>query len=186
MRRTQEDIQDELLVLECQDGSEAAVRTLIGRWQPRLARLAWRLTGEREGASDVVQDAWLAIIRGIKRLDDPARFRSWAFRIVANRCADWIRRRAVRRGAAKNLEHACAESGTGAPATTDAPGEVDRLRHVLARLPDDQRALLALHYLDGMGIAELASVFELPAGTVKSRLYHARDRLRRELERNES
>ena len=68
MSRTHEDIRDELLVLECQEGDADALKTLIKRWQPRLGRLAWRLTAEREAARDVVQDTWLAIVRGIKRL----------------------------------------------------------------------------------------------------------------------
>jgi RNA polymerase sigma-70 factor (ECF subfamily) len=185
MQRTHEDIQDELLVLECQDGDEAALRVLIGRWQPRLAGLAWRLTADREGARDVVQDAWLAIIRGIKRLDDPARFRSWAFRIVTNRCVDWTRRRTVRRGANVALADARRHDEPAAGASTGDRWEADPVLRVMAELPDDQRAILALHYLEGMGIAEIAGVLRVPAGTVKSRLYHARNGLKRELERNE-
>ena len=110
MTRTHEDIQDELLVLQCQEGDGDALKALIARWQPRLARLAWRLTGESEAARDVVQDAWLAIVRGLKRLDDPARFRWWAYRIVTNKCADWIRRRSVRRIAAQELRDVAAST----------------------------------------------------------------------------
>ena len=78
MGRTHEDIRDELLVLHCQAGDAEALKTLIVRWQPRLVRLAWRITADPEAARDIVQDAWLAIIRGLQRLDDPALFRSWA------------------------------------------------------------------------------------------------------------
>ena len=186
MSRTSEDIQDELLVLQCQDGDGEAMKTLIRRWQPRLGRLAWRLTGEREAARDIVQDAWLAIVRGLRRLDDPARFRSWAYRIVGNKCADWTRRRIVHRAAADKLRDTV-ESASGDPSNrAAAASEVDRLRAALRTLPDEQRAILSLHYLDGMGVSEIAGVLSVPRGTVKSRLHHARSRLKQTLERTKS
>ena len=58
-----------------------------------------------------------------------------------------------------------------------------RLRSALATLPEEQRAILSLHYLDGMSVADIARVLDVPEGTVKSRLFHARDRLRQTLER---
>ena len=61
--------------------------------------------------------------------------------------------------------------------------DVQKLRSALAQLPDDDRAILSLHYLDGMGVAEIARVLEVPEGTVKSRLFHARNRLKQTLER---
>ena len=141
MTRTHEDIQDELLVLQCQEGDGDALEALIVRWQPRLARLAWRLTGESEAARDVVQDAWLAIVRGLKRLDDPARFRWWAYRIVTNKCADWIRRRSVRRSAAKEIRDAAASTRDDSSHQTDSADDVARMRDAMAKLPDEQRAV---------------------------------------------
>ena len=183
MTRTHEDIQDELLVLQCQEGDGDALRTLIARWQPRLARLAWRLTGEREAARDVVQDAWLTIVRGLNGLDDPARFRSWAYRIVTNKCADWIRRRTVRRSVAQQLRDVAPSTRDDSLNQTDSADDVARMRDAMAKLPDEQRAVLSLHYLDEMDVREIARVLGVPEGTVKSRLHHARNRLKEALER---
>ncbi len=186
MSRTHEDIQDELLVLQCQEGDGEAMKVLIARWHPRLGRLAWRLTGERDAAQDIVQDAWLAIVRGLRRLDDPARFRSWAYRIVTNKCADWTRRRVVQRSAAEDLR-AAAVSGSGSSSSdAESTDPVIRIRDALAKLPSEQRAVLSLHYLDGIGVAEIARTLDVPEGTVKSRLYHARSRLKHVLERMET
>lgn len=185
MSKTHDEILDELLVFQCQDGDGNAFKTLIERWQPRLSRLAWRLTGEREAARDIVQDAWLAIVRGLRRLDDPARFRSWAYRIVSNKCADWTRRRVVLRNAAQDMKASAARVLDGRSNDEDSADEVSQMRHALARLPDDQRAILALHYLDGMRMAQIARVLGVPQGTVKSRLHHARNRLRQSMERME-
>lgn len=183
MRRTHEDIQDELLVLQCQEGDSDALRALIGRWQPRLARLAWRLTAEREATGDVVQEAWLAIVRGLKRLDDPSRFRSWAYRIVKNKCADWTRQRVAHRTATQRLRDQTAKTARVPATETD---DIGRLREVLATLPQEQRAILSMHYSDEMSVADMAAVLGVPEGTVKSRLFHARNRLREVLERIES
>ncbi len=184
MTRTPEDIQDELLVLRCQDGAEDALKTLIARWQPRLGRLAWRLTGEREAARDIVQDAWLSIVRGLRRLDDPARFRSWAYRILGNKCADWTRRRVAQRRITRELQ-ATATDCSEPLEDRGSANDVTRIRVALTTLPDDQRAILSLRYLDEMAVAEIAGVLSVPAGTVKSRLFHARTRLKRALERIE-
>jgi len=185
MARTHQDVEDELLVLRCQEGDGEALRALFLRWQPRLLRLAWRLTGEAEAARDVVQDAWVAIVRSMRRLDDPARFRAWACRIVGNRCADWTRRRVVRRGATKPWNAATVADAAAPPSDPDAADEAAEMRSALAALPGEQRAILSLHYLEGMGVAEIARVLDVPAGTVKSRLYHARNRLRLAMERVE-
>lgn len=182
MSRTPENIQDELLVLRCQAGDADALRVLIERWQPRFGRFAWHLTNDREATRDVVQDAWMAIVRGIKRLDDPALFRSWAYRIVSNKCADWLRQRIAQRGLAQEPRVA-PEPASREPDSSD---EVEPLRRALRRLPDEQRAILSLHYLDGMSVAEIARVMDVPTGTVKSRLHHARNRLKTALERIET
>jgi RNA polymerase sigma-70 factor (ECF subfamily) len=178
MRRSHEDIQDELLVLRWQGGELEALDALVFRWQPRLWRLAARLTSDRDAASDLVQEAWLAIVRGLGRLDDPARFRVWAYRIVANKCADRVRRRAVRRNAAQELQSlAAAREEDGGPSSLNGADEASRLRAALWRLPDDLRTTLALHYLEGLSVLEIAAVFNAPAGTVKSRLHNARAQL---------
>jgi RNA polymerase sigma-70 factor (ECF subfamily) len=186
MKRTQEDIQDELLVLQCQSGDSHALKALIARWQPKLAVLAWRLTSQREAAQDIVQDSWMAIVRGLKRLDDPARFRTWAYRIVKNKCMDWMRRRAVERKASKELHDAALLESVEIEGESQTDRDVRLLRLAMSQLPQEQRAMLSLHYLDGMSVTEIGRVLDVPAGTVKSRLHHARNHLKRELERVET
>jgi len=182
MQRSPDDIQDELLVLRCQSGDGEALKALVFRWHPRLRRLAGRLT-DGDAASDVVQDSWLAIVRGLRRLDDPTRFRVWAYRIVRNKCADWNRRRATRRVAMLKLQAgAIGCSKNDEQTSLENADEVRRMRAALRRLPDDERAMLSLHSIGGLSVLEIAAVFSLPTGTVKSRLYGARERLRKAIE----
>jgi len=175
---SRERVVDEMLVLAAQAGETDAFDRLATRWYPRLLRHARRLTGDAEGAREAVQEAWVAIARGLGRLDDPARFGPWAFRITGRRCGDWIERRvrARRRGAGM-------DEARDAPATTDPPGDaLARARDALRRLDPQRRALMAMFYIEGLSVAEIGQVLEIPAGTVKSRLYHAREELRAALE----
>ncbi len=173
MRDRQEQIRDEVLVLRSQEGEAEAFRMLVGRWQNRLWRHAVRMVRNGDVAWDVVQDAWLAIIRGLSRLDDPAAFPAWAYRIVTCRCADWIRRQARLNRMTKEL--------SSRPLRDAASGdldEIDALRQAIHRLDPDQRATLSLHYLEGYSIEQVARILGIPAGTVKSRLHHARNDLK--------
>ena len=93
MQDKRSQIEDELLVMDAQTGDRSAMEALVRRWQKRLWLHALRLTGDREAAWDVTQQAWLGIVKGLRRLRDPARFRAWAYRIISNESADWIRKK---------------------------------------------------------------------------------------------
>jgi len=92
-------LNDELLVLRCQEGDTRAFELLVGRWQRRLWRHAWRLTSDEGDAWDATQEAWIGISRGIGRLTDAAAFPAWVYRIVSNKCRDSVRRKRRRREA---------------------------------------------------------------------------------------
>jgi len=126
----------------------------------------------------------MAIVRGINRLDDPARFRSWAYRIVANKCADWTRRRVADRNAVRQFRDESSPADNR-PNDVNSHDTVARLRAAMSTLPGEQRAVLSLHYIDGMPVGEIARVIGIATGTVKSRLHHARSKLKRMMERAE-
>jgi RNA polymerase sigma factor (sigma-70 family) len=186
--RQPEHILDELLVLASQDGDARALEALVRRYQQRLLRHAQRLTGSVDAAGDVTQETWLAIARGLRRLDDPARFRAWAFRILTHKAADWIRKRQRGRALQKSVE-----SREPRPGSSDlenesaghAAGTTSRLRSAIAQLSPELQAVIGLHYGEGLSMAEIAHVLGVPDGTVKSRLHAARSRLRQSIERSE-
>jgi RNA polymerase sigma factor (sigma-70 family) len=180
--RTPDEVYDELLVLRAQGRDREALGTLVDRWQPRLLRHALRLTGDAEAADEVLQEAWLAIVRGLRGLDDPARFPAWAYRIVGNKSADWVRRAMRHRGATRPLDE---EPAAPDPPSTGPEPEIAALRRALGQLEPQRRAILSMFYLDGMSVRQIAESFGLPVGTVKSRLHHARNHLKQILERNE-
>jgi len=174
---------DEWLVLRSQDGHAEAFELLVARWQPRLLRYARRLLASERGAADAgheaVQEAWLAIVRGLGRLQDPARFRTWAYRIVSRRCIDRFRRRHRDRQLTEAVaREAARDASEGSPAEAPDHG----LRAALRRLDPMHRCVLELRYLDGLNVREVAEALDIPVGTAKSRLFHARKRLKRTME----
>lgn len=173
-----DDTYDQWLVLRFQDGDKRALAELVERWQPRLFRQAMRLVERPADAEEVVQTAWVSIVRGLRGLRDPACYRRWAYRIVTNKAADWIRLRQRDRILAQPLEEEPSDTTPGEQAE-----EVDILRCTLRQLPNDQRMILGLFYLEEMSVSEVAHVLDLSPGTVKSRLFHARKKMKEKLER---
>jgi RNA polymerase sigma factor (sigma-70 family) len=166
-------------------GDERALAALVARWQPSLLRHAARLLSDREAAKDAVQEAWLDIMRGLDRLDDRSLFGVWAFRILTRKCQRALRGRYAQAAAREALasEALVAEQTAPRPgARTEAALDAERIGLALKSLPPGQLVVMELHYLDGFTVAEIAVSLSLPAGTVKTRLMHARRKVRALLE----
>jgi RNA polymerase sigma-70 factor (ECF subfamily) len=181
MDRARARVIDELLVMRSQAGCREAFDLLMRRWQRPLWRYARRLTGDNDAAWDVMQETWMSILGQMRRLTDPAWFAAWAHRIVRNKCADSSRSAARRRRLAGALAD---RQRAGNDPPQEAPGEA--VAEAMRRLPPEGRELLALRYGGDLNILEIAVVLGIPAGTVKSRLHHAREQLRQILEGAES
>ena len=183
IKREFQDVLDEFLVLRCQDGETEALEELVRRWQKQLLGHAWRLTGDGNAARDIVQESWLAIAGGIRRLKDPALFNRWAYRIVSHKSADWVRRRQRDRRLAVSVARSLDGETQAEPEPAATDDDIAALRRAIRRLSPDHKVILSLYYFDEKGIPAIAEILSIPAGTVKSRLYHARQHLRRRLER---
>lgn len=179
MAASREKALEAYLVAAARTGDRRALAQLARLRGPRLLAHAARLLGDREGARDVVQEAWIEIIRGLGGLRDEAAFLPWALRIVTRRVAREIGRRGRRRALAVAIE---AETQTSVPEAGPAAVEATRVRAALGSLPPDQAATVALFYLEDLTVAEVATALDVPVGTVKTRLMHARRKLRDMLE----
>jgi RNA polymerase sigma factor (sigma-70 family) len=181
VKRSAARLLDEYLVAAARTGDGKAFAMLAERWHPKLTAHAWRLTGDRDSALDAAQSAWVEMVRGLGGLQDERAFPAWAYRIVSRRCARFVGR-AVRD---RRLAESLASEPIDAPEQPDVPLEQERLRSAIAKLPPDQRSAIALFYLEEMSVAEVAVALEIPAGTVKTRLMHARAKLRSAFEGDE-
>lgn len=171
-------LENKLLVLRSQTGEKDAFEQLVSRWQNPLWRHAYGLTGDREAAWDAVQDTWVAVVRGIRRLEDADAFPKWVFTILRNHCTDWVKRRQKSR----HLEEELQPDIEGTPSHEVSTAARVDVWTALAGLDERQREMVSLHYTQGFGTREIAEITGIPEGTVKSRLYHAREELRRIME----
>ena len=165
---------DELLAIRCQLGEREAFADLIDRWHEPLWRYLRRLADSNEAADDLVQDTWVRVLRGIAGLRDVSRLRPWLFGIARRIAMDRLRLLYARPAATED-----ALDGLAAP-EVDATLETDlaSLEDGLAALPIRERETLALFYLRELSVEQIATLLEVPAGTVKSRLFRARQMLR--------
>ena len=174
-----ERIADGLLLLRCQQGDGEAFAELVRRWQARLFRHACRMTGEREAAADVVQESWLAVLKGLPRLADVDAFPKWVYTVVTNRSADWVRKRQRQRRLTAAWTEKQQEAANDASRTRAAPSS---LADALEPLNTRERGLITLYYIEGFSTEEIADILSIPRGTVKSRLHAARAKIRAQME----
>ena len=157
------------LVERARQGEHDAFADLIDGRLARLDAAARLILRDGELARDAVQETMIRAWRDLPGLRDPDRFDAWLQRLLANACLDLVRRR-KRRVIEVEL------TPIDAPSTVDiATGLADRqlLDQALAGLAPGHRAVVALHYLLGMPLPEVAASLGIPLGTAKSRLHYA-------------
>jgi RNA polymerase sigma-70 factor (ECF subfamily) len=173
------DAEHDLLVLDAQRGQRRALDALVRHHHADLVRYAHSLCHEPAMARDAVQEAWITVSGRLRRLDDPRAFRSWLYHAVRWRTLDAQRRR--QRRAETSLEHVDDDVLAG-PDDRDRRDQRIGLEAALDALPALERETLDLFYRRGLGVREIAHVQDVPAGTVKSRLFRARQQLQQTLE----
>jgi RNA polymerase sigma-70 factor (ECF subfamily) len=166
---------DAALVRAAQGGSAEAVDELFRRHWPAAHRAAWLVVHDAAAAEDIAQEAFVSALRGLDRFDRRRPLAPWLHRIVVNRAIDWARARALRPETAAD-----ALPEPAAPEATDDIGP--DLISALADLGPEHRAVVVLRHLLGYTPGEIATMLDLPRGTVNSRLRRALDALARALE----
>lgn len=170
---------DDYQALLASEGDRQAFTLLYKRWHPRLLRFAYRLTRDREAAQDVMQEAAMAMAKNIRKLQDPAKFSAWAYTIVRRRSADHIQK------AMKERDIKMRFKADYKPVSSNVADETLSLKQALARLPPADQVLLKLFYIDGMSGADMSGAMGIPLGTIKSRLFTARAKLKSTYETHE-
>ena len=173
--------EQDLVVLTAQNGNDRAFGLLFRSYHKSLLGFAIKLSNDRELSNDAVQEAWIKIAKNIRQLKDPRAFRSWIYRLVRWKVMDLLRKRS-REG--DQLEQLNEEIISGL--VENKTDEDQTLSISLARLPNVEKQIIHLFYLDEMKIAEISTVLEIPAGTVKSRLNRARQMLKQRYQRLEN
>jgi RNA polymerase sigma-70 factor, ECF subfamily len=164
---------DAALLRAIDRGDRVALEELFNRHWPAVHRAAWLVSHDAQAAEDIAQEAFLAALQRLDGFDRRRPFAPWLHRIVVNRAIDFVRARAARREVAGDA--------LPASAAPERRALEDETVAALARLGPDQRAVVVLRHLLGYTPGQIATLLDLPRGTVNSRLRRALDELAGEL-----
>ncbi len=172
---------DEDLMELVRDGEARAFEVIFDRHGGAAFSLAYRMCGSRPPAEDVVQEAFLSLWRTGARYDRArGSVRSWTLSVVHNRAIDGLRRGVVKEGQDVHDDRLAEQVSSAELTDTEVERRDDahRVRSALLQLPADQRRVIELAYFGGFTHSEIASMLELPAGTVKGRMRLGLSKLR--------
>ncbi len=172
-------------------GDRAAFEELVRELTPRVWRLAHRMTFDRDEAADLTQEVWIRLYRNLGRYDPEQPFLPWFWTVATNICLNWKAKRRVKALPFSALDRDAEEGGAYEPedkkqgdrSHTKRIGVNEEIAAALKALPEDYRMVVALFYLEGKEVAEIARLLDRPEGTIKTWLYRARDQLRGSLQR---
>lgn len=165
---------DEQLMALMQHGDHRAFQWLYDRYSARLNAFFFKmLWSDSEMAEDYVHDLFAKLIDRPELYREGNRVKSWLFQIAANMCKNAYRKRAFEQSYRQHLESEGIYLGT-VERRIDEGIQLDLLTTALARLEEEPRTIFLLRYQQDLTIAEIAEIYDLPEGTIKSRLYHLR------------
>ena len=178
MSDTNQPAQDQtrLLGQRLRRGDSDAVILLDRLYRDALLRFCWGYLGQTEEAEDALQDVWYKVLTAG---NVPERFRPWLYRIARNHCLNLIRNRARRKDGQTLPDASQIEDAMTGHLTKLVKDELrSRLTELLHSLPDSQREVLRLRYVEGLSRGEIGEVLELSESLVKSRLFEGLKKLR--------
>ena len=173
------DASDEALMMSVQGGDLTGLQELMLRYERALYGFLARYTGDGHLAEDLFQDCFLRLVQKRDSFDPGRGFRPWLYSIVANLARDACRRREVRSREANRERLASKETVPRPDEEAERLEEAEIVREVVADLPGDARAMVLLHFYQGLTYREVAAALDTPVGTVKSRMHWAVQRLAR-------
>lgn len=167
---------DRELVSRYLEGDRSAFTALMERHERRVYNLAYRMLGRAEDAADASQETWLICLRKLSGFRGTSAFTTWLHRVAVNVCLDALRRRA-REDPSSGEE----VEPPPAPDTTEATAGAVDVQRALLEVPEEFRAAMILHDVQGVPYEEIAESLGAPLGTVKSRIHRGRVALARAL-----
>ncbi|MDT0557429.1 RNA polymerase sigma factor [Ichthyenterobacterium sp. W332] len=166
---------DEKLVESFKKGDKKALATLVKRWHKLFCNKAYWMVKDKDAAKDIAQDTWAIIIHRISTLKDPKQFKYWAYRVVCNKSTDWLRLQAKKRNKVVGYTFEIESDST-------EYSENDQLKQKLLKaindLPVNQKVIVRLFYMESYSLKQISDLQNISVGTVKSRLFHAREKLK--------
>jgi RNA polymerase sigma-70 factor (ECF subfamily) len=175
-------------VVLCQRGDTEAFAVLVERHQKKMLNISYRMTGDYDDACDIVQEAFLAAFRAIKKFNGEAQFSTWLYRIVINHTKNRLKQlKSLRHREQPTIDNLGEEGRGYCPSCADEKCPDEQMvqqerdasvQQCISSLDNEYREVLVLRDIQGFSYEEIRDVLQIPEGTVKSRLSRARNALK--------
>ena len=180
---------DAELVKRVQAGDSTAFDVLVKKYQHKVINLISRFVSDHAECHDIAQDTFIKAYRAIGNFRGESQFYTWLYRIAANTAKNYLASRARKSPAysvdVEDAEHFEGESGLKEYTTPENLLLTDEIKETVFRaieeLPDDLKSAITLREIEGLSYEEIADVMDCPIGTVRSRIFRARDAIDKEL-----
>ncbi|MFH2002874.1 MAG: RNA polymerase sigma factor [Planctomycetota bacterium] len=166
-------------IRKAQQGQQQSMHDLYCLFSQQVRALAFDRTGDYSAACDIVQEVFLAMMQGLKRLKEPEHLNAWLSGITRRKAADFVRSRVEERKRFQDLQDDWADK-----AEKPHPREMlDQLRQAVEGLPEEERLAVQLFHLEALPVSRITEITHLPRSTIYVRLIKARTRIREQLEK---
>jgi RNA polymerase sigma-70 factor (ECF subfamily) len=174
----------------CKNGDVDAFEVLVKKHQKRMLNIAYRMIGSYEDACEVVQDAFVSAFKGIKNFEERARFSTWLYTIVINLSRNRLKQlelKSHREDSSLDDPVLTNDSQITVEPVSDEPSILEKLekrdvqqkvQECIHALDNESREVIVLRDIQGFSYNEISDMLKIPEGTVKSRLFRARDSLK--------
>lgn len=161
------------------EGEEEIFDELVHRHKEKVRNIVYLTLNERDSADDIAQEVFITVFRSLKNFRFESQFTTWLYRITVNKCKDYLRRKTVRRIIVPFKDN---QEDPGYEISPENTNTNEIVRNAISKLPDKMRIPLVLKDIEGFSYQEIAETMQCEIGTVKSRIFRAREGLKKILQ----
>jgi RNA polymerase sigma-70 factor (ECF subfamily) len=182
---------EQVLIERCLQNDASAFDEVVSRYKTRVYNYVYRMIGDEQEAEDLTQEVFIRMYTSLPRFRNQSTLNTWLFRIASNLCIDRFRRNRKHQAVAFSLDEISENGDSSQREVADTRFEPSRMadssemsgkiEDALLSLPEKLRAVALLYDVEGLAYEEIAAIVGCPLGTVKSRLFNARARMRAKL-----
>ena len=174
-------LSDEELILAYQSGDRFVLSSLVKKWHVQFCKLAFWVVKDADAAKDIAQESWVVIFKKLDTLKNPKQFKSWAISIVNRKAIDWIRAD-IRESKKLNTFYKEQNKSVDLEDVNEHKTELLAiLKTEIDKLSTNQKVVVKLFYSENYSLNQISELLDISVGTAKSRLFHAREKLKKSL-----